>query len=126
MRSPEEALFDAVKMVGYAIERGQYHIAASSAGHLTRLAHSLESVDDVFVGEVLSGVCQHIDYVLRTYLVDDDEADSIHTQIRGQMVELAAAYVKQQDVSNILQRMRYVATRFVLDAEQRYPPRPDE
>ena len=123
MKSPDAALYAGFEAISNAIERGQFHLAASASNNLTRLAHSLESMEDVFVGDVMSAVCGHIDYVLRSYLVSREDRDVIHATIARHTVDLVNARKEQQDVCHILQHIRYDTTSFVLDPEQRYPPR---
>ena len=123
MKSPEEALCAEVEKIASAIYRGQYRVAASAASNLTRVAYSLDSIDDVFIGEVMSVVCGHVDYVVRSYYVDKENMDVVHAQIAAYMDELVANHKKQQNICHILQQIRYVATTLALDAEQDYPPR---
>lgn len=124
MKSPQDALTVGVEAILDALERGQYSLAARASGNLTRLAYSLESVDDVFIGEVMSAVCGHVDYVLRSYHVDGGDMNNIHESIVATMGILVTAYKERTDgVGTALQNLRYLATSLAIDAEQRYPLR---
>lgn len=124
MKSPDEALCAGVEAISSAVERGQFHLAAGASGNLTRLAHSLESAKDAFVGDVVGAACGDVDYVLRSYIVGGKDAEAIRVALAARMADLADARKERQDVCRILQQVGYAAASFVLAAEQRYPPRP--
>lgn len=124
MKTPKDALCVEVETISDAIERGQFHLAVNAANNLTRVAYSLESISDVFLGEVMGAICGHIDFVLRSYQVSREDGEAMHAEIMRHMIELTVAHHEGQKVYHPLQEMRFVATSFVLNAEQRYPRKP--
>lgn len=124
VKTPENAICDEVEAVANAIEPGQFRIATSAANNLTRLAYTLESHSDVLLGEVVSTICGHIDFVLRSYQVGGVDRDSVHNDMVQYMADLVAAHQNKQDIYQSLEQMLFVATSFVLNAERRYPLKP--
>lgn len=123
MKSPHDALNDEVNKIVVAVYEGRYNIAASAASHLTRLAHSLESKDDVFIGEVLGVACGQVDYVMRSYHVVEKDMSAFDQHMASHIGKLAEHHAGQKNICQVLQDIRYVVTTLLLTAEHSYPPR---
>ena len=123
MLEPAVAFKEALTGIYSSIQIGRYHDATHKALNVTRLAWILKSADELFISEVLGSACIDIDRTIMRHEVPDEDVKNLNGKMAEHTAKLLTAYETQHDASATLKSIRYAATAFQLDAEQRYARR---
>lgn len=104
-----------------AVRNSDYNIAFRNAVNITHLGYYMESKTDVFLGEMLEGIYNDINYALITHDVSDDDKVVLNKGIVKDTNRLVDAYSVMDDaVPKILIDMRYATTVFKKGVDIKY------
>ncbi len=119
MLTQNEAFCTSLDKVATAIQTGKYHSASKMATDFIHLAYCLRSKHEVFIGEALESICFQLHNTIFHHQVPESILINLNDTISKHMNLLVGAYNKQQEICVILQDMRYDATCFQFDIEQK-------
>lgn len=123
MRSSSEALKIALSNIKLAVQDGKYLTAGRLATDFIKLAYNLESKTELFVGEVLEGVCLQIGHELRTHEIPDEDKNKLNENMIKHMDNLQIAYNTQDGLWSILVDLRNYTTVFQFTSDVKYKTR---
>ena len=123
MRSSSEALKIALSNIKLAVQDGKYQAASRLATDFIKLAYNLESKTDLFVGEVLEGVCLQINHELHMYEIPDEDKNKLNENMIKHMDNLQIAYDTQDSLLSILVDLRNYTTVFQFTSDVKYKTR---
>ena len=123
MRSSSEALKIALSNIKLAVQDGKYQAASRLATDFIKLAYNLESKTDLFVGEVLEGVCLQINHELHMYEIPDEDKNKLNENMIKHMDNLQIAYDTQDSLLSILVDLRNYTTVFQFTSNVKYKTR---
>lgn len=94
------------------VQAGKYEAAGRTATDFIKMAYYLESKEDVFLGEVLEGVCLQLAEDLEAYEISKEDRETLTTSIAKHLDIITASYAKGVTTHDMLVDIRYDATIF--------------
>lgn len=120
MRNSKEALRIALADVRTAVWQGKYLVAASACADFIKLSYHLDRKPELFLGEVLEGVCGQIGHELNIHIVPEKDKKELKDTMTKHLDNLLAAYDAQKDLCGILTDIRHAATVFQFESSLKY------
>ena len=103
------------------VQAGKYEAAGRTATDFIKTAYYLESKEDVFLGEVLEGVCLQLAEDLGNNEISEEARKKLTVSIVKHLDVIIARYASGVDTHDMLVAIRYDATTFQL-ATARFAP----
>lgn len=111
------------------VQVGKYEAAGRTATDFIKMAYYRESKEDVFLGEVLEGICLQIASDLESYEISNEDRKKLTASIVKHLDAIITNYAKGASTHDMLVDIRYDTTIFqfatarVSPARSRMPPR---